>query len=209
LNVHLAYYTGMIDAVPHVPDRCFVAGGLEPQTLSAVYPLTVDQSGWRADLGPRNVATGLPYMAVESRDAFTNQIELVRMPVGDLELRLTEFARKDQPNLKFFGGYLFIANGRATATPEDIRLLAFKASERYAYYCKVQFVYAAPGATRERFLELVSNYLSSFLPELMARLPDWQQVEAQELRRQAGGRHEGAGGGAALPKQSSAVPHVD
>jgi hypothetical protein len=158
-----------------------VAGGLEPQTLSAVYPLTPDLSAWRQDAGASNVATGLPYMVVETRDAFTNRVQLVRMPVGDLELRLTEFARKDLPNMKYFGGYFFVANGRATATPEDIRLLAFKPSERYAYYCKVQFVYAAPGATRERYLELVSDFLTGFMPELMSRLPDWQEVEAREV----------------------------
>ncbi len=29
-SVHIAYYTGMIDTVPHVPDRCWVAGGMLP-----------------------------------------------------------------------------------------------------------------------------------------------------------------------------------
>jgi hypothetical protein len=28
LMVHLAYYTGMIDTVPHIPERCWGAGGL-------------------------------------------------------------------------------------------------------------------------------------------------------------------------------------
>ncbi|MCH8164846.1 MAG: exosortase-associated EpsI family protein, partial [Planctomycetes bacterium] len=28
LRVHIAYYTGMIDAVPHVPDRCLEVAGL-------------------------------------------------------------------------------------------------------------------------------------------------------------------------------------
>ncbi|MCA9295659.1 MAG: exosortase, partial [Phycisphaerales bacterium] len=34
LSLHCVYYTGMIDAVPHVPDRCWVAGGgLRPLKL--------------------------------------------------------------------------------------------------------------------------------------------------------------------------------
>jgi hypothetical protein len=93
---------------------------------------------------------------------------------------LTQFARKDQPSLHIFGGFLFIANGRVAATPEAIRALAFKPSERHAYYCKVQFVYMAPGATSERYVELVSDFLQGFLPELMLRLPDWQEVEQHE-----------------------------
>jgi exosortase len=177
LQVHVAYYTGMIDAVPHVPDRCFVAAGLEPRTLSEVVPLAIDMSGWKVDPGPINLATGQPYRIVEHRDAFTNQLEPVRMPMGDLSLRLTEFARKDQPGVSVFGGFLFVANGRATATPEQIRLLAFKPSERYAYYCKVQLVYAGPGATKEQYVALVSDFMKDFLPELMLRLPDWQVIE--------------------------------
>ena len=30
MSVHIAYYTGMIDAVPHVPDRCTGATGDGP-----------------------------------------------------------------------------------------------------------------------------------------------------------------------------------
>ena len=28
ISLHLAYYTGMIDTVPHIPERCWGAGGL-------------------------------------------------------------------------------------------------------------------------------------------------------------------------------------
>lgn len=178
LNVHIAYYTGMIDAVPHVPDRCFVASGMEPVTLSDVFPLTVDTTSWRQDSGPVNVATGQRYNLAQHRDAFTNRLESVPMPVGDLKIRMTEFLRKDKPEIKWFGGYFFIANGRTTANPRDIRMLAFMPSERYAYYCKVQIVFASANATSDDYLRLTSDFLSSFLPDLMMRLPDWRQVEA-------------------------------
>lgn len=32
INMGLTYYTGMVDTVAHVPDRCFVADGYEPTT---------------------------------------------------------------------------------------------------------------------------------------------------------------------------------
>lgn len=179
VNVHIAYYTGMIDAIPHVPDRCFVAAGLEPKTLSAEYPLAIDISQWPPDDGPPNHATGLPYHVAQLRDAFTNRPQSVLMPVGDIHLRVTEFTRKDQPGVNVFGGFFFIANGRATATPEAIRLLAFKPSERYAYYCKVQLVWAAPNGSLEDYLTLCSSIVQNLLPELMLRLPDWREVESR------------------------------
>lgn len=185
LTVHIAYYTGLIDAVPHIPDRCFVAGGFEPQSLPEIMPLDATDSRWSPDPGPPNQATGRSYQRMEFRHPFTNALESVRMPLGDLQLRLTRFARKDRPGLRVFGGFFFIANGRAEATPEAIRALAFKPSERHAYYCKVQFGYSAPDATEERFVELVSDFMRDFLPELMLRLPDWQEVEQREAARRS------------------------
>jgi hypothetical protein len=221
LAVHLAYYTGMIDAVPHVPDRCFVAAGLEQQSLAARFPLKIDDSNWVIDTGPANIATGQPYRRVQHRDMVTGEVQPVRMPVGDMAIRLTEFARKDEPGLRVFGGFFFVANGRATATPEDIRLLAFKPSERYAYYCKVQIVWAAPdasggagasnsgglvggaelGTPRDQYLNMVSDFLKDFLPELMLRLPDWQQVER---RQKAESTQQGSGLGS---QQSASRNH--
>jgi hypothetical protein len=32
INVGLTYYTGMVDTVAHVPDRCYIADGYEPST---------------------------------------------------------------------------------------------------------------------------------------------------------------------------------
>ncbi len=177
MHVHVAYYTGMIDAVPHIPDRCFVAAGLEPQSLPQVLPLELDRTAWKPDPGEPNHATGLAYELVEFRHPFTNQLMTVRMPVGELAIRVTEFARKDQPGLKFFGGFFFVANGRATATPESIRVMAFRPSERFAYYCKVQLSHAGTGISQEHYTALVEDFLHHFMPELMLRLPDWREIE--------------------------------
>ena len=49
MNLHIAYYTGMIDAVPHVPDRCLVAGGFNARTTPVNLPLDVDRDGWTLD----------------------------------------------------------------------------------------------------------------------------------------------------------------
>lgn len=176
LHLHLAYYT-RIDTVPHVPDRCMVAGGFIDKGLPENVPLPLNRAGWMPDPeGKTNLATGETYSIAYHRE-LTGQSVPVRLPVGELKLRTVEFEREDRPDLKIFGGYFFIANGRATPTPEGVKALSFDPQEKYAYYCKVQYVYAAPNATREKFLELVSDHLQGLLPELMRCLPDWSEVE--------------------------------
>lgn len=72
VQLHIAYYTGLVDTVAHVPERCYVAGGFDPvnpqvmaldafpntpgrkQTLKAKYSTYVDRA--RPDMPAANVA---------------------------------------------------------------------------------------------------------------------------------------------------------
>ena len=180
MNLHLAYYTGMIDAVPHIPDRCFVAAGWNLKSQPENLPLPIKKDGWKIDDEQVNLATGKPYWLAEVKDI--QQSKSVRMPVGELRIRTSEFEKPDQPDLRIFSGYFFIANGRAAWTPLEVKALAFDASERYAYYCKVQCTYASSDATPEKFVTMATDLLQEVLPELMERLPDWAQVERRDLR---------------------------
>ncbi|HMN97307.1 MAG TPA: hypothetical protein PKC43_12640 [Phycisphaerales bacterium] len=182
LHVHVAYYTGMIDAIPHVPDRCWVAGGLVATTTPRIVPIAIDDSRWRSSDSPPNNATGLPYRKTDAIDPTTGRAVAVHLPIGDFALRAIEFQRKDRPDERLIGGYFFLANGRATASALDVRSLAFQRTDRVAYYCKVQFSMPARAddETRwERFAELSGDFLSAFLPHLMRRLPDWPEVESR------------------------------
>ena len=177
LNVQLTYYTGMIDAVPHVPDRCLVAAGMVIKTQPQNLPLVVDRHRWSDDPQRKiNVVTNQPY-SVAQVEGIGGIKTSVRMPIGDFALRTTEFGKPDQPDLRLYSGYFFIANGRMTPTPDQVRLLAFRPSEKFAYYCKVQFTFGARAATKDQYLSMVSDFLSDFLPELMQVLPDWSQIE--------------------------------
>jgi hypothetical protein len=69
-----------------------------------------------------------------------------------------------------------------TPAPEGVKALAFNPQEKYAYYCKVQYIYASRNATQEKFLELVADHLKHLLPELMRSLPDWSEVERREQK---------------------------
>ncbi len=177
LQLHLAYYTGFIDAVPHVPDRCFEAGGLRKQGLPDNYPLEVDKSQWReSDPDQHQDSTSFPQVIYAH--PVTGQPITVHMPAGDFSLRVTEFQRIDQQDVKIFAGYFFIANGETTATPERLKFLAFDPTERYAYYLKVQYtMFGDKDFSKEEFISDCADFTGHLLPELMRCLPDWYEVQ--------------------------------
>ncbi len=174
VKLHIAYYTGQVDAVPHVPDRCMVAGGFAPLTSEPItIPLEIDQSSWTEDM--HESLDGIPYRVI----AGSEQEDIIRMPFGDFELRTTEFSHPEFDDDRVFAGYFFVANGKVTAYPERIRLLAFDRSSKHAYYCKIQFTIRGKyNFTTEEFIKLVSGFTSDMLPSIMKCLPDWPEVTA-------------------------------
>jgi hypothetical protein len=111
----------------------------------------------------------------------TNRIsgeeEKIYMPLGEFELRTTEFSHPEFGDDHVFAGYFFVANGRATAYPENIRLLAFDPSSKFAYYCKIQFtIRGTQSFTLEDFQSTVSDLSTVLLPDIMSCLPDWVEV---------------------------------
>jgi exosortase len=182
VQVHVAYYTGTIDDVPHIPDRCWgVAGFLQTQDAED-YPIEADTALWNLKSGTVNAATGLTYPTVMTPDPITGAPARVHLPVGDLKIRITEFQDPKRPKRRLVGGYLFIANGRLTPNPYGVRALAFERTERYAYYCKVQFSMSAElKSENDSLLPLfrrnADELFSLLVPHLMARLPDWPEVE--------------------------------
>jgi hypothetical protein len=178
IGLHLTYYTDMLDAVPHVPDRCFLAGGLVPTALPRHDVLAIDEAGWTEDV-ERMHHTGLPYRLARVADPFTQlPTTLVRLPVGELEWRTIVFQDPDIPERQIFGGYMFVANGAATARTERIRALAFELDQEFAYYSKIQMTWAGPEqATAEQYLSYVADLLRYLLPHYMNCLPDWAEVD--------------------------------
>lgn len=179
LRLHIAYYTGMIDAVPHVPDRCLEVAGLVKMGLPTNLDLHVDRTDWREDPEDANVRRGERYPILTFSHHVTGRPVTVHMPNEKFQLRTQEFRIKHRPDMPIYAGYLFIANGKTTPWPERVRLLAFQLKEKYAYYAKVQFtMYAAADIEPDDFVKLVSDLLAELLPELMRCLPDWAEVES-------------------------------
>lgn len=174
--LHAAYYTGFIDAVPHVPDRCMVAAGYDIIEQPTNFPLELRRTGWRFD-GTQSL-DGEPFERVMVKDAVTGRARAVRMPLGDPRIRITVFTDADDPSVRLVAGYFFIANGVFTATPGGVKALAFDPTEPVSYYCKVQFTTAVTRQYElDDFIDLVTDILDPLLPELMRCLPDWHDVE--------------------------------
>lgn len=194
--VHVAYYTGMIDDVPHVPERCWDAAGLDQSMTPRVVEVPVDYPRATTDGSPLNDATGLPYPRIDTTDAVGNRVS-IHLPIskqaGVVPMTVTEFQnRPDDPASRQVGGYFFIANGRAAPGAADVRMLAFDPSEKYAYYCKVQLSYMDRVATGEpddaavaRFLEVAEDILPRLIPEVMKCLPDWPSVEERTRKERS------------------------
>lgn len=182
VQVHIAYYTGTIDDVPHVPERCWGVAGYEQLGSSEIVEIPLDRSGWNLKSGVINRATGIEYATVSTPDPITGRPVDVSAPIGDVRLRITQFQDPKKPKRRLIGGYLFIANGRLTPDAYGVRRLAFERTERFAYYCKVQFsmdiVVSGEGESAiPIFRENANELFNALLPHLMARLPDWPTIE--------------------------------
>ncbi|MAJ47425.1 MAG: hypothetical protein CBC35_09325 [Planctomycetes bacterium TMED75] len=184
-KLHISYYTGTIDDVPHIPERCWYASGLSQLGNSEYFPLAIDQSEWSED-GNLNRATGLPYEKVSVTHPVTGVESDIRMPLGEPLIRITVFEDSKRPDLRMVGGYFFIANGRLTASSLGVRNLAFDWTDEYAYYCKVQFsasfeLSASGESFLEDYLAGVTELTNDLIPQLMRCLPDWAEVESFDL----------------------------
>ena len=194
MHVHVAYYTGTIDAVPYIPERCWAVGGLELTRNSEGVALAIDRTAWEP-LVREGVEQG-KYMVVAVTDPITADIERVAMPLGDITATTIEFQDPKQPQQRQVGGYFFIANGRSVASSYGVRQAAFNLNDRYAYYCKIQLTNRGKvddpnGSLLEPFKRDSAELLSELIPQVMRCLPDWPTYEAKSGDAAAtGGRVE-------------------
>lgn len=184
IELHVAYYTGKIDSVPHVPERCWATSGLQ-QTISPEHVNLNVGEHWERNDDLLHKATAQPYPFIQRVHPVTGKNETVYMPVGEIKIRMTEFQNPKKPMERVVGGYFFIANGRITPSAFGVRGLAFNRTDEYAYYCKVQLNYLGLAKEdREVFLEfqpIATQFLNELLPELMSRLPNWPAYDAMSF----------------------------
>jgi hypothetical protein len=184
LDFHVAYYTGMVDTVPHVPERCLVGAGLSLVGGPWMVPLKLEHEGWRPmphGPGEGENPTGRPVYTTRLSNEYSTAAPGMRVPLpfgvspdSPPMLRVTEYA--DQSGRKLYFGYFFIANGELATSAEQVRLRAFDLHNDYAYYLKLQF--GSPAArSPEELAETAGDFLGDMLGELMTCVPNWIEVE--------------------------------
>ena len=182
IDLHLAYYTGMIDTVPHVPERCFVGGGLQRTSLAQILPLELGSAQWSPDPSvPEEFAgeAGTLYttrLDYEFGSAPGSRVRLPRDVTPDSPIRMRFSSYETPTGGKITAGYFFIANGGTVPNANDVRALAFDLTSDYAFYLKVQ-VTSTQAESPEQLAEWSADLLSELLGEIMLTVPDWVEVQ--------------------------------
>ncbi len=170
IDLHAAYYTGMIDTVPHVPEVCFVGAGVQMSEASETVALPVDTTRWTRDVDvPEELGE---WYRTRTADG-SGRVRLPRKPQG-LEMRVSQFDIGNDRTLR--AGYFFVANGDWVAHAHGVRLLSFRLQEEYAYYMKVQFSSTAYDSN-EAFAADAASLLDDLFGDLMLCTPDWVDVK--------------------------------
>lgn len=195
VTLHLAYYTGMIDTVPHVPERCMTGAGFQMVSDSKDIPLEFDRKSWRPDENASGVLGRPVFTGSTGIYSDRGPNRRIRLPMGieDAQMRFSAFSvGTGNMVATSHAGYFFIANGGLSASAEGVRALAFKLDDDYAYYLKVQ-VQTTDVESPEELRALASSLIGELLPEIMRSVPDWQAVvkgdypadNPRRLRREA------------------------
>lgn len=181
VDLHCAYYTGRVDTVPHIPEQCFVGGGMTLTSRATLVPIPLDLTRFPPDptIKPElfdEAAFGVVRRGRSGPESDSPGAR-ARMPFGldDLKLRVTEY--KDVDGSSVFAGYFFIANGWAVADTLQVRQRAFDLTADYAYYLKVQFTSRLVDSPEE-LGEVAADLLNEIFPDIMRRAPDWVDVMA-------------------------------
>lgn len=196
LDFHAAYYTGMIDTVPHVPERCFVGGGLVQTEFAETLDLPMDTSSWRLDPSvPEDLAgeSGTLYRVrmpfndaergiVSSRPGGTVRLPRDVTPERPLRMRTSSYVAGGGRQL--FAGYFFVANGGTVASAEGVRTLAFDLTSDYAYYLKVQ-VTSSNVESAEELAQYAGDLVGELLGEIMLCVPDWVELRQSSVEDEA------------------------
>ncbi len=150
IRLAVTYYTGMVDTVAHVPDRCVVAEGYEPTSYETVkWPIGI----------------GLPEEAKRGSD--------------DVELRYINFEDLSGfSRAKRSIAYFFHVNGHFESSPLGVRARLQKLTERRAYYAKVEVMTLIDDPVASK--KVMTDFLSSALPEIYQSMPDWDKVTREQ-----------------------------
>ena len=151
IRLSVTYYTGMVDTVSHVPDRCVTADGYEPTAYTT----------------PRwPMARDLPAEAKRDGD----NIEVRHINFED-QTGTSTFTRSI--------AYFFHANGEFMSSPLAVRQKLADLWAKKGYYAKIETMMAydsttpAPDLNPDNVGKRTTDFLIYALPEVYKCMPDW------------------------------------
>jgi hypothetical protein len=162
VRLSLTYYTGMVDTVAHIPDRCFVADGYRPtvyeQPRWKIVGMNIDADGFH--IGPDGKRLADPAAPAKGSDA-------------GLPVRFINFEDQDNRGSSVSRNvtYFFSVNGRYNANPLDVRTTLQNLFEKHGYYAKVELMTLLRDT--EASASVKRDFLGHALPEIEKCLPDW------------------------------------
>jgi hypothetical protein len=151
VRLHMAYHTGLVDTVAHIPDRCMVADGYQP----ASYEEVEREVGTRPDGSPRK----LNFRFIKFEDN-TGQQRVGRNVVyffhtnGRYESNPLQVRRTLQNLLETHGYYLKVELMSTVSNPNN-------------------------PPNQERVKDAMIDFLKEALPEIERCLPDFEKVKSQ------------------------------
>jgi hypothetical protein len=156
VNLAVTYYTGLVDTVAHIPERCYVADGFQPSTFETV--------AW--DVGPLKVANGPALGAVDPK----------------LEFRYINF--EDQTGAGRITrrvAYCFFTNGHFESDPVGVRTTLQDLRAKHGFYSKIELMTIIPD--HDRCESVMTDFLTSAMPEIQKCYPDWNSVEYGSVKK--------------------------
>ena len=168
-RLHVAYYTGTPGTVPHVPERCFVAGGLRGLG-KGVSTITLDRDALRPVANVKNAGADTGFITDATLEPN------VYLPARRIKASRFTFAHPDHPDRAQNVLYFFIANGQFMHSPDMVRLHGFDPQDQYSYYCKVE-IQLFGVKDRDLARQRAGAMATHLLPQIMACLPDWRAVK--------------------------------
>jgi hypothetical protein len=146
INMAITYYTGKVDTVAHVPDRCYVADGYEPSTYDELkWDLGSGRLGKTADEDPR-----VPVRVINFEDQ-------------------TGFEKAPRTVV-----YFFHVNGHYESDSQVVRWRLQNLQQRYGYYAKIELMMVP--RDRAESARVIQSFLVGAMPEIERLLPDWNRV---------------------------------
>jgi len=147
-NLDVYYYTGALDTVPHIPERCMIAGG-------ATLEKSVD----------------VPISVPAARSPWDENLEIRRatFEVTDEITMMTS---------QYVQYYLFSLNGRPEASWEKVRLGLSYPWIRYCYFAKIQFYPRMPVTDLAEADKAAEALMDNFLPIILQALPTPEDIKA-------------------------------